>query len=163
MAKRLKSNEAFRDKRVHIGSPGRTGKMSGETRCPECGLIFHDGVWKESATPILTKPAGHLCPACQQIRDGITGGIVEFDGGFVLQHREELLNRIRNLEMHTRKERPMERIINIKEAKNKIVVSATTEHLIAKIGKAILRDFGGSLSLKYAPEEKFATAKWHRD
>ncbi len=63
----------------------------------------------------------------------------------------------------TKEERPLERIIDIKESNGEIVISATTEHLVARIGKAIQRDFGGDLQLRYAPEDKFATARWHRD
>jgi NMD protein affecting ribosome stability and mRNA decay len=98
-----------------------------------------------------------------QIRDGQVGGIVQFSGTFAGSHRRELLNRIHNLEKQTQEERPLERIIEMKEDKDGIMISATTEHLVARIGKAIQRDFGGELSLKYAPEDKFAFAHWHRD
>jgi hypothetical protein len=164
MAKRLRSNEAFRDKRVSQDiRHGRMGKHPGDTKCPDCSLVFQDGVWKRAGSTVGANPLFKLCPACQQVRDGRIGGIVEFNGSFTMMHREELLNRIRNLEKHTMEERPMERIISIKEERSKIVVSATTEHLVAKIGKAVQRDFGGELELKYAPEEKFAKARWHRD
>jgi len=86
------------------------------------------------------------------------GGIVEFTGAFAGVHRQELLNRIRNVEKQTQEERPLERIIQVKEGKEGIVVSATTEHLVARIGKSVQRDFGGELNLRYAPEDKFAYA-----
>jgi hypothetical protein len=31
------------------------------------------------------------------------------------------------------------------------------------MGKSILRDFGGELDLRYAPDDKFALVYWHRD
>jgi hypothetical protein len=67
------------------------------------------------------------------------------------------------VERQTREERPLERIISLKENREGITVSATTEHLIAKIGKSIQRDFGGELDLRYAPEDKFALVHWRRD
>jgi hypothetical protein len=164
MAKRLRSNEAFRDKRANQGlHHGKGEKFPGDTKCPECGLVFQGGVWRRIETAGAQYPATKLCPACMQIRDGVAGGVVEFNGGFTLLHREELLNRIRNVAKKAMEDRPMERIISIKEEKSKITVSATTEHLIARIGKAVQRDFGGELELRYAPEEKFATARWRRD
>jgi len=141
------------------GVSGNTGEIrdapvAGSSSTTECGK----GGFRERA-----RACNQALPACLQIRDGRIGGLVEFAGAFTSLHREELLNRIRNVEKQTMEERPMERIIKIKEDRDRIVVSATTEHLVARIGKAVLRDFGGSLDLKYAPEEKFATARWRRD
>jgi hypothetical protein len=104
-----------------------------------------------------------LCPACMQIRDHQVGGIVQFSGAFADHHRQELLNRIRNVEKQTQVERPLERIMSLKEGKEEITVFATTEHLVARIGKSIQRDFGGELDLRYAPDDKFAMVHWHRD
>jgi hypothetical protein len=165
MAKRFRVSETFRqDKRVDLKNPyGHPEKYRSDTRCPECGLLYQHGIWKWKVPNTKRALQSRLCPACIQIRDGHAGGVVELDGSFTVSHRQELLNRIRNVEKQTLRERPLERIISLKAAKNQIVVSATTEHLIARIGKAIQRDFGGTLDLKYAPEDKFATARWHRD
>jgi hypothetical protein len=89
--------------------------------------------------------------------------VVQLGGTFAALHRQDLLNRIRNVEARSANERPLERIMGIKEKNGQIMISATTEHLVARIGKAIQRDFGGVLELKYTPEDKFATARWHRD
>jgi hypothetical protein len=160
MTKRLKTNEAFRDKRAN---QKQIEKFPGDTKCPECGLVFMGGVWRKTTAAAVRGIPPKLCPACLQIRDGRAGGMVEIMGSFTPGHREELLNRIRNVEKQTAEDRPMERIISIKETKDRIVVSVTTEHLVARIGKAVQRDFGGNLQLKYAPEEKFAMAHWRRD
>jgi hypothetical protein len=98
-----------------------------------------------------------------QVRDGLVGGVVQFSGTFAHTHRQELLNRIKNVEKQTQEERPLERIIGMKENREGITLSATTEHLVARIGKSVQRDYGGTLDLKYAPEDKFAFVHWHRD
>jgi hypothetical protein len=156
---------ARKEKRGRVGKAGyaRPGKHPGNTRCPRCGLVFQGGVWKRGISEERSDPVLKLCPACLQIRDGLVGGVIQFDGSFIKAHRQDLLNRIRNLEKQTADERPLERIIKIRENKGSITVSATTEHLIAKIGKAVLRDFGGELDLRYTPEDKYATARWYRD
>jgi NMD protein affecting ribosome stability and mRNA decay len=166
MPKRIQSREGLRiQKRGQLGGPyQKSGKYRSNTRCPKCDLLFQDGVWKRS----FSKAQEHqqqwtLCPACLQIRDGQVGGIVQCTGAFSGAHRQDLLNRIRNVEKKAQEERPLERIISLKENKEGIVVAATTEHLVAKIGKSIQRDFGGELELRYAPEDKFALAHWHRD
>jgi hypothetical protein len=165
MARRFRMSDTFRlDKRVTLENPhGQLGKHASDTRCPECGLFFHEGIWKWKTPEDRRAPRLILCPACLQIRRGRAGGMVELAGSFTVSHRQELLNRIRNVEKQTQDERPLERIISIQEGKTRMVVAATTEHLVARIGKAIQRDFGGTLDLKYAPEDKVATARWHRD
>ncbi len=163
MVRETQAKEVFRnEKRGQVGAL-RVEKYPANTRCPKCNLVFQGGVWRRGTTA-----GGHplhlqLCPACVQIRDRQAGGIIRFDGSFISNHRKDLLNRIHNLERLVVEERPLERIINIKEDGNQIVVSTTTEHLIARIGKAIQRDFGGELDLRYAREDKYAVARWHRD
>jgi hypothetical protein len=161
MPKSFRSSEPYRnEKRMR---PGRDARHPTETRCPKCGLVFHDGVWKRSEVRDARGAHVRLCPACVQVRDGLAGGIVQLGGSFAVLHRQDLLNRIRNVESKTVEERPLERIIHIREENGEIFVSATTEHLVARIGKAIQRDFGGDLQLRYTPEDKFATARWRRD
>ena len=165
MAKRMQLREVLRiQKRGQLGGPyQRAGKYPSNTRCPKCDLLFQDGVWKRGTSAYEQEQQWKLCPACLQIRDGQVGGIVEFSGTFAGSHRQELLNRIRNVEKQTQEERPLERIMSLKEDRKAIVVCATTEHLVARIGKSIQRDFGGELELRYAPEDKFAFVHWHRD
>lgn len=163
MTKKMQLRETLRiQKRGRVGGP-RPGKYRLHTKCPQCDLVFLDGVWKRDRSPASGRGERRLCPACMQIRDGQTGGLVELDGSFADAHRGELLNRIRNVERRTRLERPLERIISLEEGAEGIRVSVTTEHLVARIGKAIQRDFGGTLTLRYAPQDKFAVVHWHRD
>jgi len=164
MAKMLPYREVPRnEKRGAIGGSHQSDRYKSNTRCPKCSLRYQDGIWKRASMEDNADVKLKLCPACIQIRDGQIGGIVEFTGTFAGIHRQELLNRIRNVEKQTKEERPLERIIQVKEDKQGIVVSATTEHLVARIGKSVQRDFGGDLDLRYAPEDKFAYVHWHRD
>jgi hypothetical protein len=165
MQKNARLREALlTQKRGRLGGPyQRNEKYPANTRCPGCDLFFDGGMWKRGAASESKRQSGKLCPACFQIRGGQIGGIVQFRGAFTRPHRQEILNRIRNVEKLTREERPLERIVDVKEEKDAIIVSATTEHLIARIGKSIQRDFGGVLNLRYAPEDKFAFAYWQRE
>jgi hypothetical protein len=165
MQKNARLREALlTQKRGRLGGPyQRHEKYPANTRCPGCDLFFDGGMWKSGTASESKRQAGKLCPACLQIRGGKIGGIVQFRGAFTRPHRQEILNRIRNVEKLVREERPLERIVDVKEEKDTITVSATTEHLIARIGKSIQRDFGGVLDLRYAPEDKFAFAYWQRE
>ncbi len=165
MTKRLHLRETIRkQKRGGVGgTEERSIKYPSNTFCPKCNLLYQDGVWKQGASSKGKIRQEKLCPACLQIREGWVGGIIQCSGAFAARHRQELLARIRNVEKQTQEERPLERIIRMKEVRNGIEISTTTEHLVARIAKSIHRVFGGELELKYAPEDKFATAHWHRE
>jgi len=164
MSNANRARGAFRtEKRGQLGGSIQAGKYKADTKCPKCELIFQNGVWKRGALVSKHEPHWKLCPACIQIRDRQFGGTIKCTGSFIRNHRQEILNRINNVARHTSEAHPLERIISTSENKNLIVISATTEHLIARIGKALERDFGGTLELRYAPEDKYATVRWHRD
>jgi hypothetical protein len=165
MVKLRKEGEKYqRDKRVEEKTPFRhTEKYRTGTRCPDCGLVFSGSVWKKPEPSSSGQSPSKPCPACLLVRDGRIGGMVQLSGDFAALHRQDLMNRIRNVEKVSSLERPLERIIRINETEQEISVAVTTEHLAARIGKAIERDYGGTLQLKYAPEEKYAIARWHRD
>jgi hypothetical protein len=161
----VRAREVVRkEKRGRIGETFQhVAKCPSHTCCPKCHLIFLNGVWKRTTSRNSGSNYWKLCPACVQIRGGLAGGVAQFTGTYAISHRQDLLNRIHNVEKQVLRERPLERIIDIVEDRRGIAVSATTEHLIARIGKAIERDFGGNLELKYALEDKLAFAHWHRD
>lgn len=165
MTKRLHLRETIqKQKRGGIGGTDqRTIKYPSNTLCPKCKIVFQDGIWKQGAAWKGKARQEKLCPACLQIREGWVGGIIQCSGAFADRHRQELLARIRNVEKQTQEERPLERIIRMKQGRNGIEISTTTEHLVARIAKSIHRVFGGELELKYAPEDKFAIAHWHRE
>jgi hypothetical protein len=164
MTSGIRAREVFRaEKRGQLGGSFRAEKCKADTRCPKCELIFQNGAWKRGVLASKHELRWKLCPACLQIRDNQIGGTIKCTGSFIENHRQEILNRISNVARQTSEGHPLERIISTKENKNEIVISATTEHLVARIGKALERDFGGALELRYAPEDKYATAQWHRD
>jgi hypothetical protein len=164
MISEIRPREIFsKGKRGALGGALRMAKYQANTKCPKCDLVFRDGLWKKGRHDRRQELHLQLCPACHRIQDGHPGGLIECSGKFVGSHRQDLMNRIRNIERQASEEHPLERIISIKEGKTDITVAATNEHLIARIGKALERDYGGNLELKYSPEDKFAAAHWHRD
>ncbi len=164
MSKRLVSEVFRKDMRFRLDHPyRRPGKYPSDTKCPECGLLFQNGAWKWAEPKPNHELQWKLCPACLQVRDGYAGGVLKLSGSFLARHREEILNRVRNVEKRVLGEHPLERIMRMEERSGEIIVYATSEHLIARLAKALHRDFRGTLDLKYAREDKFATAHWRRE
>src|SRR5262245_19692354 len=163
----LPVSEVFRrDARPRLSDPyRRSAKYPSGTRCPDCGLVFIQGVWRVAtraakAEATRSVPAKR-CPACLQIKDGYPGGVLRLRGRTVTLRREEILGRMRKVEEMARKEHPLERIYRIEDEGNDIVVSLTDEHLASRIGKALRSDFGGTLQITYGPENQYALVKWN--
>jgi hypothetical protein len=128
-----------------------------------CGLQVVDGVWKKPPKYASTQTrGGGICPACRRIRDDYPGGLLKIAGRFSA-HRDEILNRVRIVAQKEAGAHPLQRLMRIEESPGEITLFFTGEHVPVRIGKALRRDFGGSLSIRYAPDEKFAVARWTRD
>ncbi len=162
---RKKVSEVFRkDMRPRLENPyGSLEKYPDDTVCPDCGAVFVKGKWKWAKPPGGTKAVSKVCPACRQIKDDYAGGILTLSGSFLNAHREDVLNRVRNLETSQKKEHPLERIMGIVDKGEEIEIRATSEHLVARMGKALKADFSGELELSYGREENFARAHWRRN
>jgi hypothetical protein len=158
-------SEVFRkDMSFRLDNPYRNPqKYPSDTECPGCGLLFQDGVWKMGLVKPERELHRHLCPACLQIRDDYPGGVLSLQGSFFDRHRDDIVHRIRNVEKTVREQHPLQRIMRIEEKSGELVVYTTDQHLAARLGKALRRDFGGELDLTYAKEDKFASARWRRD
>jgi hypothetical protein len=96
-----------------------------------------------------TRPEnGHeaLCPACRRINDKFPAGVVELRGPLGPQQKDEIIHLARHQEEAEKGEHPLNRIINIDEDTNGIVIKTTDIHLTRRIGEAVERTFHGSLN-----------------
>jgi hypothetical protein len=132
------------------------------TSCSECGAVFVKGKWTWSKPP-AGQVSSTICPACKQIKADYAGGILTLSGSFLAAHREDILNRVRNVEAEEKKDHPLQRIMRIAEKGEEIEIRATSEHLMARMGKALKSDFNGELELSYIENENFARAHWRRN
>jgi NMD protein affecting ribosome stability and mRNA decay len=137
------------------------------TKCPECGAIFKDGRW-QWPEQIPEKLPGEineiLCPACRRKRDSYPGGLIYLSGEFLKKHREEILNRIKNIVDEVMSQRPLQRILWLEEKEDgSIEIATTSEHLARHLGEAINSAFKGEFDFKYNEGEKLVRVFWHRD
>lgn len=138
-------------------------KLSEPTRCPQCGAVYHEGRWQWMKVP---PPQAHEepCTACQRIRDELPAGVVTLTGGYVREHKAELLALARHQEEAERAEHPLNRIMGIDEAASGLLTIDTTDiHLPRRIGEAVHRAFHGDLKMHYDEDGYFIRVDWHRD
>jgi NMD protein affecting ribosome stability and mRNA decay len=135
--------------------------------CQKCHAIYHNKRWhfdKEELKTLQKYSASKvLCPACQKIEDHFASGVVTLRGPFLKNHREEILNLIKNEEERAKGLNPLERIIDILPNGEIIEVTTTHEKLAQRIGKSLHRAFSGKVAYQWSRGDKMARVSWSRD
>lgn len=138
----------------------KRGKYTEPTLCGNCGAVFAGGRWSWVAPPKGVVSA--MCPACRRIADRFPAGRVELSGDFLRDHRQEILNLVRNAESAEKSERPLERIMAISEESDRTLVTTTGIHVARRIGEALSRSYQGELDCRYGDGEDSIRVTWVR-
>lgn len=147
----------------HIHDPYKTPhKLLEPTVCPDCGAVFHEGRWQWIA-PLPKGAYQTSCQACHRIRDQYPAGVITLSGGYVRQHRDELLQLARNREAEEKQEHPLHRIMSIEEHPDSLVINTTDIHLPHYIAEALRHAHQGDLKIQYDEEGYFARIDWRRE
>jgi NMD protein affecting ribosome stability and mRNA decay len=135
--------------------------------CTQCHALYHrrhwffdhDAYFRETMQPTTRMV---LCPACQKIRDRYAEGQVTLRAGpFLNAHKEEILHLIHNEEERAKGFNPLERIIEITESEEGIVVTTTNEKLAQRIGRTLKSTYQGDTTYHWS-EPKFLSVEWQR-
>jgi hypothetical protein len=139
----------------------------GTVICRECHAVHANERW--SLDEKIYKEALRLpevryvtCPACQKLNDKQPGGIVTLTSDFIPEHREEILNLIRNEDVRARNVNPLERVMEIREDGREIVVTTTNEKLAQRLGRAVHRAYNGHVEYQWLDDSKQARVNWSR-
>lgn len=159
---RLKQHERlYKSKRV---DPYQTEERTqGLFKCEQCGAFELEGRW------VWENPAEHntadstTCPACRRINNQAPAGTILMTGSFVMEHREEITNLIRNTESAEKQTHALERLIDIQEQDDGLMVLTTGEHLANRIGHALKAAYKGETSYTYSDRRTHLAVDWHRD
>ena len=136
--------------------------------CEGCHAVYRNKRWYADeamyrSTSKETAVIETVCPACLKIRDNYPGGIVTLKGSYVVTHRQELLNLVRNEEARARSINPLERVMSIKEnGFGSLVVATTNEKLAQRLGRAIKKAFSGQVAYNWSHENKLVRVEWER-
>lgn len=136
--------------------------------CEGCRAVYMNKRWyaegKVDETALRNSEAAKIvCPACLKIRDNFPGGIVTLKGDYVLPHKQELMNLIKNEEERARGQNPLERVMSVKEnGFGSIVISTTNEKMAQRIGRAVRKAFQGKVTYHWSHDNKLARVDWVR-
>jgi NMD protein affecting ribosome stability and mRNA decay len=135
--------------------------------CRTCHAIYQNKRWRldEEVYQKMNEwdsTAKVLCPACKKIKDKFPGGIVTLKGDFLREHKDEILNLIKNEEERARGFNPLERIMEINDADKGMELTTTNEKLAQKIGKSLHRAYQGRVGYKWSQDTKLIRVIWER-
>ena len=128
--------------------------------CSDCKAVLRRGAWRWASAP--KDAAAVRCPACRRIHDKLPAGQVILAGEFLKEHRNELVQLVRNEGEHERSEHPLHRIMDIEEHPEGIVVTTTDIHSPRRIGHALESAYQGELELTYGEDEYSVRVHWRR-
>lgn len=72
------------------------GKLRDPSVCSTCEAVYQDARWQWSPRPPSAEEV--VCPACHRIADREPAGFLNIEGEFAPQHREELVQLLRQHE-----------------------------------------------------------------
>ncbi|MDD5471726.1 MAG: BCAM0308 family protein [Sideroxydans sp.] len=136
------------------------GKPAEPTRCTGCGAVFHGGRWQW-----MDAPAGAhetLCPACQRVRDQFPAGFLSLSGDFLAANEAEIRQLISHHEDREKAEHPLQRIMDIEDTADGLMVTTTDMHLARGIGEALHHAYQGELEFHYNPDQALLRVSWSR-
>lgn len=135
-------------------------KPAEPTRCPDCGAVFHGGRWQWMDAPVGAHET--VCPACQRIRDEYPAGYLALSGDFLAAHEAEIRQLISHHEDKEKAEHPLQRIMDIEETPDGLMVTTTDMHLARGIGEALHHAYQGELEYRYNPDQNLLRVSWSR-
>lgn len=134
--------------------------------CKNCHAIYHNKRWSFNEK-LYSKKRDHkktiitLCPACQKIRDRYAEGFVTLKGDYLKEHKQDILNLIKNEEEKAKGLNPLERIVEIKDIGKTVEITTTHEKLAQRIGKKVHKACQGELEIKMT-EDRVTRVVWKR-
>lgn len=134
------------------------GKYAEPTVCPDCRAVFHHGHWQWGNAPEGAHPT--RCPACRRIHEKLPAGRLTLSGAQFNQHRAEVLEHLRKVAAHEREEHALNRVMDIEDGRDEVVVTTTDIHTPQRIAEALKRRYRADFDLKYGHDEYSVRVTW---
>ena len=129
-------------------------------RCRACSAVFRRGRWTRG---VAGGPATlALCPACRRTREHLPAGFVTIGGDFLGAHQGEIVSLVRGCESRESSRHVLERIIDLQQRPDGLLVTTTGIHLARRIGDALQHAYKGRLRYRYNKADKLLRVSWTR-
>lgn len=133
--------------------------------CRKCEAVYINKRWsvKEEHRQAAEGGPKALCPACRKIKENYPSGYVTLKGAFLKDHKEEIVNLLKNKEERAMHINPLERIIDLDDKGDTLEVTTTTEKFAQRIGQMMKKTYKGEVEYKWSDDVKIARVTWSRD
>jgi len=131
--------------------------------CPSCNAHFIHNRWSWETQKNAHPTEKFLCPACERIAKNHPAGSVEIRGSYFQANRHNIIKLIMNIESVEKSAHPLERLMNLTDQGDHLVLKTTGTHLACKIGKTLSRAFKGEYSFFYGEGEQQIFVYWERN
>ena len=91
------------------------------------------------------------------------GGQIKLSGAFLNEHKDEVLNLIKNQSRLFEQNSPDHKVTDITKVDGGIVVTTSSHNLAAHLGKALSHAFKGKHKLNFSKDEQYVEVDWRRD
>ncbi len=135
--------------------------------CKDCNAIYHNKKWFLDAKLYEQKKSLKdinwvECPACKKTKENVPSGIVTLKGEFLQQHKQEILNLIKNEDERSKNFNPLKRIMKIDEKEGEVEIFTTSAKLAQRIGSILHKAYSGEVDYKKHENAKFMRVAWTR-
>lgn len=143
------------------------GHYRDDTVCSECGAVYAKQRWSfndERSELLVSAGVANsvICPGCRILEAHDPQGVVTLKGEYWPNHRDDILNLIRNEEQRGMGVNPLERIMDIREEGGCLIVETTTEKLAQRVGRSIGRAHKGHLNYHWSDGNQLVRVYWER-
>jgi NMD protein affecting ribosome stability and mRNA decay len=132
--------------------------------CSGCGIVYYHKSWHSRFEdwPHLNEGKAVrfvLCPACQMIKNGLYEGELAISGLKSQEQKEEIKRSLKNAGELANARDPLDRIIEIREKSDSLIVHTTENQLVVRLAKKIKLTFGGKMEISHSHEEDIIRVK----
>lgn len=139
-------------------------KPSTKLLCRYCHAVYDGKGWIPFAKmnpAIIDQLHASVCPACHEIKDHVSDGVLHLAGSGVKAHLQEIKNHIAKMGRQAEAKNILDRVERVDAEGNGLVVYTTMNQLAVRIGKSLASaNKGGDLKIKWSRDDKPAEVWW---
>jgi len=125
-------------------------KREGASVCTTCRAVHERGKWRWTDAPKGAHPL--VCPACRRIEDRCPAHLLRLDG-VPQDQRSELVAMIHHEADEEARLHPVERLMWLRDGKDRIEVALTGAHIARRLRVAIARSWRGRFASKLGVDQ----------
>lgn len=159
-----KSKSDFNSKTFGFKNTKNKKGMSTKLLCRYCHAVYDGKGWipfKKLDPKMIDQLHASVCPACHEINDHLSDGVLHLEGAGVKPHIKDIKNLIMRLGKQAEEKNILDRLERMDDDKNGMTVYTTMNQLAVKMGKAVASAYkGGRLDIQWSKRDKPVEVTW---